>query len=84
MGELKASTSTQGGVQTGVWAGGDSGEAKTCLMLRKFRDFKQLMPSLKSATVKLKRLVSLSGLQEASPDENMVLSAEQGAASEHV
>lgn len=56
-------------------------------MLRKFRDFKQLTPSLKSATGKLKSLISLhtlSRLQEASQDENMVLSAEQETMSESV
>lgn len=56
-------------------------------MLRKFRDFKQLTPSLKSATGKLKSLVSLhtlSRLQEANQDENMALSAEQETMSECV
>lgn len=47
---------------------------KTRLMLRKLRDFKQLTPRLKSATGKLKRVISLHTLcreQEASLDENI-------------
>lgn len=56
-------------------------------MLRKVRDVEQLTQSLKAAAGKLKRLISLrklSGLQEASQDENTVLSAEQGTVSLNV
>lgn len=62
----------RGGVE-GLWAGGEA-PVKTRPMLRKRRDSKQLTPSLKSATGKLKRVISLrplSRVQEASADENI-------------
>lgn len=71
-GEPRGSASTRGGV-AGVWAGGDT-PVKTRPMLRKLRDFKQLTPTLKSATGKLKRVISLhtlSRVQEACLHENI-------------